>query len=315
MGPVAQSPPQMKTGASAAAGVSQSCSRNAWLAAAAKNATQKGVGGEQNKMNRANAELRRKYFRKPQSLDVCCGRGKGAFGKTGNLIFQEVIRKHLDAYEKADSKTLKSAIISAVVNSLHVNHNLRFIKQDPDVGKWYVLSFSESHEKTGQAIRDQLTRIRRKQSSLRAKALLSPISIPWASSVSSTETKKIVAPMAHRQDMLVKKDEPDLPCFHLVSPEEEDDPWSDQISYTDTVDPTSSLWGDFLGTDVSVLSRSSGDHDLTQRDNSLAHALLDQHVELPPQGTLPKGPPSTPRHLRHHTESVGDMLRRSGVMP
>ena len=324
-------------------GVPRSCSRSTCLAAAAKNATHKGVGLEYIDMDRTDPE-QQLYISVPRRLDVRCGRGKGSFRQPGNLIFQDVVRKYLDAYGKADSKTSKGTIVSAIVNSLLVDHNLRFIKKDPTEGKWYVLSFDECHEKTGHAIRDQVTRMRRKQSLLLQEGKpSSSTSTPTScsSSLSSKDTMKMILKKkitkgvsrkaknpvqkkakqptnTQQQEMVVEKDEPDLPCFHLVAPEEEDDPWSDQFSYTETVDPSFSLGG-FLGTDIFVPSRNSvhdGSRplDFHQSDESLAYDLLDQDVESQPQGTPPEELPSTTPHLRQQIESVEDMDCRSAVM-
>ena len=302
MAPVATSPTiQIKR---ASAGVYRSCrSRRALLAAAAQIATQKGVGHEDNDMNRADSTELRNYFSKPQSLDVCCGRGKGFFRQPGNVIFQDVIRNHLDAYEKADSRTSKRAIVSTIVKSIRIDHKLRFIKKDPAVGKWYVLSCSVSHEKTGHAIRDQLARVRRKRSPLQEKASSSaPTTISCSSSLSSKDPKifkkkvttfvshmskhqvpkriKNAPAIAQRQDMVVEKEELDLLRFHLVSPEELDDPWSDQVSCTDTIDSHSPSWGEFPGTGILVPSLSSGDDvyplDFRQGVDYLANDVVYQ---------------------------------------
>ena len=277
--------------------VSKSFSRSALLVASADL--------EVNHTDRADTELRN-YFSKPQSLDVCCGRGKGFFRQPGNVIFQDVIRNHLDAYEKADSRTSKRAIVSAIVKSILIDHKLRFIKKDPAVGKWYVLSCSVSHEKTGHAIRDQLARVRRKRSPLQEKASSSaPTTISCSSSLSSKDPKifkkkvttfvshmskhqvpkriKNAPAIAQRQDMVVEKEELDLLRFHLVSPEELDDPWSDQVSCTDTIDSHSRpSWGGFPGTDLLLVpSLSSGDHDIypldfRRGDDALANDVVDQ---------------------------------------
>lgn len=264
--------------------VSKSFSRSALLVASADLVV--------NHTDRADSTELRNYFSKPQSLDVCCGRGKGFFRQPGNVIFQDVIRNHLDAYEQADSRTSKRAIVSTIVKSILIDHKLRFIKKDPAVGKWYVLSCSVSHEKTGHAIRDQLTRVRRKRSPLQEKASSSaPTTIsclsskdPKISHMSKHQVPKKIkkAPIAQRQDMVVEKEELDLLRFHLVSPEELDDPWSDQVSCTDTIDSHSRpSWGGFPGADLLVPSLSSGDHDMypldfRRGDDALANDVVDQ---------------------------------------
>jgi hypothetical protein len=174
------------------------------------------------------------------------------------------------------------------MKSLLIDHKLRFIKKDPAVGKWYVLSSSVSHEKTGHAIRDQITRTRLKLSPRQEKASLSaPTTISCSSSLSSKDAKifkkkattvvfdmakyqgpKInKAPVAQRQDPVVEKKAPDHLRHHLVSPEDLHDPWSDQVSSTDSIDSHSlASWADFPGTDMLVPSLSSGDDDESPLD-------------------------------------------------
>ena len=324
---------------------SKSCYRSALLASAGKNERLNGnltpgrIDLEDIHMEWGDAK-QRNYFSEPRTLDVCCGRGKGSFRQPGNLIFQEVVQKHLPRYIQADSKTAKGAIVSAIVNSLVIDHRLRFIKKDPTVGKWYALSSRVSHEKTGHAIRDQLTRMR-KQSPLQENTLSSTPTTN-ASSVSSKETNKreigkktltkVVSRRAKHQinakqrkqptvtqqhEVFVAKQEPGLLRFHLVSPEEEDDLWSDHVSCTDTTDPSSS-WGGVLGADMFVPCLSSGDDDVRnlddhQYDDPLANDVMNQHSQLLRPGTLPKDPPATPSHFNQHIACDGDMRRPSGV--
>jgi hypothetical protein len=320
-------PPQTKR---VSVGVSKPSSRSILMAAVGKNASQGSVDLEQTDKNSGDSTPRH-YFSEPQTLDVCCGRGKGSFRQPGNLIFHDVIRNHLDTYLQADSRTSKSAIVSVIVNSLVVDHKLRFIKKDPTVGKWYALSIPVCHEKTGHAIRDQLKRMRRTQSPLQTSSS-TPTTISCSSSVSSTDAKKkivkkkIIKVVGHKikhqvhnkkikkstisqqQEMIVDREEQDLMRFHLVSPEEEDDPWSDHISCTeDNSAPSLRSWGDFLGTDILFPSPSSGDDDIDpldfhQYDDLLAKAVLDQQTRLSPQEaecTLPNRPPAISRQFSH----------------
>lgn len=104
----------------------------------------------------------REYISRPRDLDVCCGRGKGFFSHPGNRIFQKMVRDNMDNYQDAESKNCKSAIVAEIVHTLLSERDIRFVKKDRDVGKWYVLSHSVAHEKTGHAIRDQLMQ-RKKQ--------------------------------------------------------------------------------------------------------------------------------------------------------
>ena len=237
----------------------------------------------------------KKYFSEPLILDIYCGRGKGSFCHPGNLVFQEVIRKNLDRYEQAGSKKVRGKIVSAIVSSLHLEHSLRFIKKDPVVGKWYVLSINEAHEKTGHAIRDQLCLMRRKQLSLQERTSL-PTQPPMSChvSISSRKSKRstnkgvngrpVPRKTKHQiQKKMIKKttnptQQADLleEAPDLVSAVEEahKEPSSDRVVGNGTVVPTS-----LSGDDVSLHM----DHD--QCDDLDKH-LLDLHVLLQPQGNL-----------------------------
>jgi hypothetical protein len=97
----------------------------------------------------------------PRDLDICCGRGKGFFSHPGNRVFQDNVRQNVDRYSAASSKNLKSAVVSGIVTDLF-DQGIRFIKRDPQEGdRWYVLSVSLAHEKTGHAIRDHLIQRKR----------------------------------------------------------------------------------------------------------------------------------------------------------
>lgn len=97
------------------------------------------------------------YIDVPAYLDICCGRGKGFFNRPGNKLFQDTIKENAECYRNAKSKSLKSAIVTSLVKRL-TEQGARFVKKDPEAdGRWYVLSQSLAHEKTGHAIRDHWT--------------------------------------------------------------------------------------------------------------------------------------------------------------
>ena len=103
------------------------------------------------------ALLTREYVLLPRDLDICCGRGKRHNNHPGNRIFQETVRKNMQRYNEAPTRSLKSAIVAEVVHILSYK-GLRFLRKEgratKDGGRWYVLSASETHEKTSHAIRD-----------------------------------------------------------------------------------------------------------------------------------------------------------------
>ena len=74
-----------------------------------------------------------------------------------------MVKENADSYRNAKSKSLKSAIVTSLVKKLTAQ-GARFVKKDPDAGgRWYVLSPSLAHEKTGHAIRDYWTQRQQQQ--------------------------------------------------------------------------------------------------------------------------------------------------------
>ena len=234
----------------------------------------------------------------PRPLDICCGRGKGSVCHPGNLIFQEVIRKNVDRYDQADSKSLRSDIVSEILYSLHLEHNLRFIKKDPVVGLWFVLSVGEAHEKTGHAIRDQLALMRRKKLPHQEKISLdTQIPVSCSCSVSSrksnrnttkgVKSRQIPCKAKHQvQTKKIKKTTPSTPQrdlllgepglhFHEVSLEEaaHQELWSEHFLGNDSVVPLSLAVND-----------ASFHHEYDQRDDLSKH-VLGLHVQWLPQSS------------------------------
>ena len=278
----------------------------------------------------------KEFFSEPRALDICCGRGKGPRHHPGNIIFQQVIRKNLDRYNQAESKNSKSAIVSRLVDSLHVDHNLRFVKKDPVVGKWFELPFSIAHEKTGHAIRDQLSATMRQQQlplaatmmeqqlPLQGKSLLSsPTRISCSSFLSSgnpnrdtkkyvkrrvppkvkcqLQKKKIKKTACPPPQLLVAKRGPEV-----LGPDQEEEhhrPWSDH----------------FFGRNIAVRPSSSFGEDTVVHldfelfDNLSATDRKDLHVRFPPpQDTLPKAPSAPCQSRPYEAVSVGGM---TGILP
>jgi hypothetical protein len=259
----------------------------------------------------------------PRALDICCGRGKGSFCHPGNLIFQEAIRNNLERYDQATSKNSKSAVVSKLVESLNFDHNLRFIKKDPVEGKWFVLPFSIAHEKTGHAIRDQLSATMRqnKQPIQGKSSLSSPTAISCSSACSSKNSnrdiRKKVKKLACRKvkhqvqknkikntsnsKQRVFEEEPKPLHFHFVRPEDEEhqEPWSDHFPQRDIAACLLSFGDD------------NGSHLDFKRFDGMAKDRRDLNVTLPPQGTLPKGYPTPYQLSQYGGVSVEDTSRQS----
>ena len=123
-----------------------------------------------------DSESSKKQYVSRRDMDICCGRGKGYFGHPGNKVFQESVRDNLYLYNDAESKSAKSAVVADIVKDLY-DKGVRFIKKDVDAGgKWYVLSKSTAHEKTGHAIRDHLMQKRRQELADASRRKTKPVS-------------------------------------------------------------------------------------------------------------------------------------------
>ena len=84
----------------------------------------------------------------PTSTDVICGRGKKVFLHEGNQNFRAIVMGKLPQYKLAISKAQKSAVVSSVFDE--VTADGKFIKQNPQSEKWYVVSESAAREKISQ---------------------------------------------------------------------------------------------------------------------------------------------------------------------
>ena len=101
----------------------------------------------------------------PGEYDVICGRGKRALDHVGNIRFRDLIRTHLPEYSIAVTKTDKSMIVSAIIDTIRrLSPEGGFIKQfhhqDPSGGSssstsggkddWYEVGDHFAREKCGQ---------------------------------------------------------------------------------------------------------------------------------------------------------------------
>ena len=92
---------------------------------------------------------------KPTNLDIVCGRGKGYLKHEGNIRFSTVIQANLQRYARAPRRFDKSLLVVSIVDYLRAT-GARFIKLDRKTKRWYDIE-DQAHEKTGHAIRDQLS--------------------------------------------------------------------------------------------------------------------------------------------------------------
>jgi hypothetical protein len=93
-----------------------------------------------------------------QPTDVLCGRGRRCFQHDGNVNYRDMVAKYSEVYQKTNSRTEKSRIVNAIVDSLGRNGS-RFLKQHEEDGNdhWRVLSTKEARLKIAHTFRDYLS--------------------------------------------------------------------------------------------------------------------------------------------------------------
>jgi len=93
----------------------------------------------------------------PGDFDVICGKGKGCFNHQGNKNFRRIVGIYLPGYAEATSKLEKSAIVSAIIQSVRTQSpDGGFVKRDLSTGLWSEVGDHLAREKVGQTIRDAL---------------------------------------------------------------------------------------------------------------------------------------------------------------
>jgi hypothetical protein len=68
-------------------------------------------------------------------------------------MYREVIIDMKKSYRKIDSKAAKTDLSRAIVDHVH-KYGGRFLKKDPKVGEYYVLTLDEARRKTAQCLRE-----------------------------------------------------------------------------------------------------------------------------------------------------------------
>jgi hypothetical protein len=97
------------------------------------------------------AQLRVKY--KPSDYSVVCGRGLETFNHVGNLRFRILVRKSIERYSQADTRTAKSVIVSEIIALIRQAGGF-FCKYKK--GVWLEVGSRHAREKVGASLRDLL---------------------------------------------------------------------------------------------------------------------------------------------------------------
>lgn len=94
----------------------------------------------------------------PTEKEVILGRGKQIASHPGNKQYKEIVLSHIKEYSAAQTKALKSSILSHIVNKIRSNsaYQAGFVKQDGTTGRWTIAEDSAARIATAQIFRDAL---------------------------------------------------------------------------------------------------------------------------------------------------------------
>lgn len=88
--------------------------------------------------------------------DVLLGKHRDAFNHIGNRTFRTLIQDHWERYNHAVGRGERTAIVCQIVDFLRGERQVRFLKRDNAVGRWFIVHDSVAREKVGHAIRDAI---------------------------------------------------------------------------------------------------------------------------------------------------------------
>lgn len=93
------------------------------------------------------------YVDEIREWDELCGRGGRSNHHQGNKRYRQVVGEMKASYRSIESKSEKTDLSRAIVEHVY-SYGGRFIKMEKATGRYYVLTVSESRQKTSQALRE-----------------------------------------------------------------------------------------------------------------------------------------------------------------
>ena len=105
--------------------------------------------------NNNNNNNKSKQQTQPRTNDVICGRGKSIANHPGNKLLKTAIKQHIQPYQNASSKTIKSMLVSNIVDSVRSKGG-DFVKLNTRTGQYDTATERIAREKVGQYLRDAL---------------------------------------------------------------------------------------------------------------------------------------------------------------
>jgi hypothetical protein len=89
----------------------------------------------------------------PLPYDVLCSKNKTDANHPGNAVYKRLIKENALAYTRAESKQEKTRMTSDIARELMETYNSRFLKYDPRMGEWEVLTVAMARDKISHALR------------------------------------------------------------------------------------------------------------------------------------------------------------------
>jgi hypothetical protein len=91
-----------------------------------------------------------------EETDVLLGKQRDAFNHVGNRNFRDLIHENWERYNNSKGRCERTAIVVQIVRFLREERQVRFLKKDAAVDKWFIVHDSVAREKVGHAIRDAI---------------------------------------------------------------------------------------------------------------------------------------------------------------
>ena len=97
----------------------------------------------------------------PLATDVLSGRGGKVTRHPGNINYQNIIKENRSLYLTA-KKADKLSISESLVRKIRLQHDARFLLRDQSTKLWHEIGQPKAVEKTSQALREGLSKMRKK---------------------------------------------------------------------------------------------------------------------------------------------------------
>jgi hypothetical protein len=98
-------------------------------------------------------QVRGTFINEITELDVLCGRGGRSNHWPGNKRYRRVISEMKNAYKSSEGRKSKTGLSRSIVDHV-LGYGGRFVREEEESGRYYVLTKAEARVKTSQALRE-----------------------------------------------------------------------------------------------------------------------------------------------------------------